>query len=316
MIDINEKKNKIVNFLQTNGPTLPVRISKVIEMEPVFASAILSELYNDKRIKMSHMKIGSSSLFFLPGQEEKLQDFIENLKSIEKEVFFKLKEQRILFDESEDPAIRVAIRGMKDFATPFEHDGKSCWKFASVTNEEVEKFFHPKEIKEEKKEEKKEEERPLEIITKKEEEKPVSEKKEVEKIEKKTEKKIWKSNKVEGMGKPESEKVLDAFDETKSEFYEEVKKFLKKNDIEISDEIQADKKEVVAKIIVRSKISNLNYLLIAKNKKSVNREEINVVLQRSSYHKMPCILVLRKEPSKAVVGIINETNFITLAIMD
>lgn len=314
MIDINEKKNKIVNFLQVNGPTLPVRISKVIEMEPVFASAILSELYNDKRIKMSHMKIGSSSLFFLPGQEEKLQDFIENLKTIEKEVFFKLKEQKILFDESEDPAIRVAVRGMKDFAIPFEHDGKQCWKFVSVTNEEVENFFHPKEIKEKKKEEVKE--KVEEKVEEKEDDK-VAEKKEVEKSEKKAEKKIWKSNKVEGVVKPEeNEKVLDVFDETKSEFYEEVKKFLKKNDIEIIDEIQADKKEVVAKIVVKSKISDLNYLLIAKNKKSVNREEVNVVLQRSSYHKMPCILILRKEPSKSVMNMLKENGLITLGLMD
>ena len=40
MIDIQEKKNKIISFLKTTGPSLPVRIAKAIERDPVFASAI------------------------------------------------------------------------------------------------------------------------------------------------------------------------------------------------------------------------------------------------------------------------------------
>ena len=68
MIDINEVKEKIISFLKSSGPSLPVRISKTIDMDPVFASAILSELLNTKQVKMSHLKEGSSSLYFLPGQ--------------------------------------------------------------------------------------------------------------------------------------------------------------------------------------------------------------------------------------------------------
>jgi len=49
MIDVQEKKNKIISFLKVSGPSLPVRIAKVIEMDPVFASAISSELLNSKQ---------------------------------------------------------------------------------------------------------------------------------------------------------------------------------------------------------------------------------------------------------------------------
>jgi len=85
MIDVQEKKNKIISFLKISGPSLPVKIAKIIEMDPVFASAILSELLDTNQIKTSHLKIGASPLYFIPGQEQKLEDHTENLKSLESE---------------------------------------------------------------------------------------------------------------------------------------------------------------------------------------------------------------------------------------
>ncbi len=336
MVDISEKKAKIISFLESNGPSLPVRLAKVIEMEPVFAGAILSELYSDRKVKMSNMKVGSSSLFYLEGQEGRLQDFVENLKSVEKEAFDRIKNLKVLADEDEEPAIRVAIRGMKDFAIPFEIDGKIFWKFAFAKDDEIENYFTPKEKV--RTEEKKIEVEKIEP-EKKTGENETFEKKNLEEIAEgkkqtlesnssilKTEKKSseekkdkkWRSSKVEG--RPQSDekdvKMIGIFDESNSDFYEELKKFLVKNEIKLIDEIQADKKEIVAKVVLFTKISNINYLLVAKNKKSINKDELNVVLQRSNYHKMPCLLILRKEPSKNIFNLIKETGFITLGIME
>ena len=143
MINIQQKKQKIISFLKIAGPSLPVRIAKTIEMDPVFASAILSELLETKQIKTSHMKVGASPLYFIPGQEQKLEDHTENLKSIEKEAFLKLKQNKILTDENEEPAIRVALRNIKDFAIPFKSQGKIMWKYTFATEKET------KQIKEE-----------------------------------------------------------------------------------------------------------------------------------------------------------------------
>jgi len=143
MIDIQEKKNKIISFLRIGGPSLPVRIAKTIEMDPVFASAILSELLGTKQIKMSHMKVGASPLYLIPGQEQKLEDHTENLKSIEKEAYLKLKENKILTDENEEPSIRVALRNIKDFAIPFKSQDKIMWKYAFASEEKQEE---PKKI--------------------------------------------------------------------------------------------------------------------------------------------------------------------------
>ena len=72
MIDVKEKKEKILSFIEKNGPSLPVQIAREIKMDPVFASAILSELLNSKRLKLSNLRVGSSALYLIPGQEEKL----------------------------------------------------------------------------------------------------------------------------------------------------------------------------------------------------------------------------------------------------
>jgi len=51
MIDIQEKKNKIISFLNDNGPSLPIVIARAIEMDTVFASAIMSEMLGSKQLK-------------------------------------------------------------------------------------------------------------------------------------------------------------------------------------------------------------------------------------------------------------------------
>ena len=120
MIKVNQNKDRIVSFLQTNGPSLPVHIAKAASLSALFSSAFLSELYAEGKIKMSNMKVGSSSLYFIPGQEPALEKFIEYLNQKEKEAFHLLKEKKVLSDEEQVPAIRVALRAIKDFALPLK----------------------------------------------------------------------------------------------------------------------------------------------------------------------------------------------------
>jgi hypothetical protein len=241
-------------------------------MDPVFASAILSELLGTKQIKISHMRIGSSPLYLIPGQEQKLEDHTENLKTIEKEALLKLKENKILTDENEPPSIRIALRNIKDFAIPFKSQDKIMWKYAFNTEELIKK--------------------------------PTPQEKKSQPQNKKQETK-------------ENPKIENIFTENKPkpEFLNEVKSFLQKKGIEFVEEIQSEKKEVVAKVNIKSNIGNLNFLAIAKNKRTTSKEEINASIQRAQYHKMPCLLIIRKEPSKSLQKIINENHLIKLQIM-
>ena len=291
MIDVKEKKEKILSFLETNGPSLPVRISKAIEMEPVFTSAILSELLNDKKIKTSNLRVGSSPLYLLLNQEKNLEEHSDNLKHIEKEAYLKLKESRLLIDDDEEPAIRVALRSIKDFAKSFTYKDKLMWKYAFTPNSEIEEMLKPKQEKEEKQNKEETKNRPEEINETK-----------------------------SRQPKPEVKKSLEPIFITKendqeNDFLDELKVFLKKRDIEFLDQIQSDKKEVVGKVSIKTSLGKINFLLIAKNKKGVTKEELSSAIQRAGYSKMPCLYVIRKEPLRSVTTFLEEySNILKLLV--
>ena len=63
--DTTDIRDKIVLSIKEKGPTIPVFIAKEIGSSILFTSAFLSELLSEKRLKMSHMRIGSSPLYFI-----------------------------------------------------------------------------------------------------------------------------------------------------------------------------------------------------------------------------------------------------------
>ena len=144
-------------------------MAKETGLSILFASAFLSELIAEKKIKTSSLRVGSSPLYLIPGQESLLENFSSNLKSKEKEAFDILKEKGFLNDNEQEPAIRVALRSIKDFAIPFEKNNEIIWKYykldePNLKNEpeikkEPETEENPEEIKPEEKVEIKTEEK-------------------------------------------------------------------------------------------------------------------------------------------------------------
>ena len=114
------KKQTIIELLKSKGPSLPSVISREVGMSLLFTSALLSEMINDKSIKFTSLKIGGSPLYYLEGQEALLDNFTKHLQFKEKEVFEKLKEFQVLDEELLEPAHRVAIKSIKDFAMPLK----------------------------------------------------------------------------------------------------------------------------------------------------------------------------------------------------
>lgn len=293
MINVLEKKEKIVSYLRDNGPTLPVTISKIIEMDPFFASAILSEVLGEKRVKASYMRVGSSPLYFLEGQENQLEKFSSNLKSAERAAFEKLKDKKVLTDSEEEPAIRVALRLIRDFAIPFDKEGKLMWRYAFMSEEEAEKMILPKKV---------------EVLIPEEKPKEEIKEEEIKKREPKKERKEKIPPKI-------SESIVQT-QEDKSEFFKEIKKFLEGKNIEFLEEIQSDKKEVVAKVSIDSSVGRIKFLMIAKDKKNVSKEEISMAIQRATYSKMPCFMVIRKKPTKTIENYVSENNLVKIESLD
>ncbi len=167
------------------------------------------------------------------------------MKSKEKETYLFLKEKKFLKDKELEPAIRVAIREIKDFAIPFYIDEEIWWRYFTENKSKVrerEKIGEKPKIEgQEKVIEEKSDEKDLDIFAK--EEKP---------------KKEIKKKAIVKRAKP-GEKFL-----------EKVKEFLSKSSVEIIN-IEGIKKE---ELILRVRIHGEEQLLIAYNKKKIGEKEI------------------------------------------
>ncbi len=248
-------KEKIFSILKLRGPSLPARIARETELSILFASAFLSELFSERRIRISHMKVGSSPLYFIPGQEHLLENFSQYLGNKEKEAFQLLKEKKFLKDSEQLPAIRVALREIKDFAVPFKKGEEIIWRF--FINQEEE--FSKPEIKPEIKEEVKKPE-------------AIKEEKEVQKELKEKPKPLVK--------KPE-----------KSDFSERILKFLKQKNIELTREPENKRKEFSGIGKIETSLGKIDVLIIAKDKKNLTDTDLSASVQRASQSKKMTVFI-------------------------
>ena len=135
-------QDKILYFLRVTGPTLPGKVAKNIKTEILLASAHLSDLASQKKVKISYLKVGGSPLYYLPGQEEQLFSFaVGNLNQKDYDVLEKLKAKKILRESELDLLHKVSLRSLRDFAVPLQvaYQGKTelFWKWYLLSAEEA-----------------------------------------------------------------------------------------------------------------------------------------------------------------------------------
>jgi len=320
-----EARNKIISILSSRGPGLPVQVAKELQISSIFAGAFLSELASDNTVRISSLKVGGSPLYFLPGQEQQLENFSNYLPGKEKEAFLMLKEKKVLEDSRLEPAIRVALRSIKDFAFPittiFQNNKIVFWRFHSFSEEEAGKIV--RESIEQKDEQGKIEQ--LAMRMNKKEDKRIGNKIlddiQKEKLEIKTpEEKFEDSIKAEPVEsklkdeeiklKPEKaplEKAIEPIFEDKpkprarrerakpDKFLEEVKSFLKAKSIELIGVEKFSRKEVSGKIILPSK---KDCFFLAIDKKRVAESDLIRAYKKASLLSLPFIVLVRGEISK------------------
>lgn len=305
--DTTPIKEKIISFLRKNGPSLPVHIARDINMSILFTSAFLSELLSEKKVKTSNMRVGSSKLYLLNDQENQLEKFAHHLKSKEREAFNLLKEKKFLKDSEQEPAIRVAIREIKDFAVPFKKGEEVVWRYFTISENEFFKDVE-KEKSEEKNIEKKEhpfneksvetnenannqEEMNKESLPKKEKsfENPFEEKGQ----EKREETKKQVSQETKKQKKPKKRKTTSKKD---SDFFIKVKELLSKNSLEMIDVVSFSKGEIILKVSG----SDGEKILVAHNKRRINESDIIRSSKKVSEYNLPYIIACKGEPLKKV----------------
>ena len=301
--DAFQMREKILSILRIRGPLLPVHIANETGLSMLFSSAFLSELLSEKEIKISFMKVGNSPIYFIPGHEPNLEKYSSHLKSREKDAFILLKEKGFLKDSEQEPAIRVALRSIRDFAIPFKRNEEICWRYFTIPESEFKSEIKP--IEEHRYIEAKQkafdsEERQIsekiikdikvEDIKTKEEKHPVLnifEKAEIKKIAKK---KIIKSKNIQ---KKTSKKKNE-------NFFNKVKDILTKKQIEILDIENFNKND----LILRIKENQEEKLLFAYNKKKISELDLIKANKKSSELNLRYSILSLGEPSKKT------TNFI------
>ena len=283
-----QTKEKIISLIRMNGPSLPVHIAKGTGLSILFASAFLSELFYEKKIRISDMKVGNSPLYLLPGQESQLERFFQYLKSKEKEAFLLLKEKRFLKDGEQQPAIRVALREIKDFAIPFQRGEEIYWRYFTIPEEELGKREKPiiLEIKEKIIQEEPEEEITIEHSERggeTEEDLGIFEEEEIKKSEKK---------------KTPRKRTGKKHDE---QFFNKIKEFLSEKNIEIIDIQSFNKNDLVLKI----KDNHKEKLLIAYNKKRIISSDLMKAYKKSLEANLPYMILSLGEPVRSLKELIS-----------
>lgn len=293
--DTSELKNNIINFLRRNGPSLPVHIAKEVGLSILFASAFLSELLSEGQLKMSDMKIGSSKLHFLEGQEDKLEKFAEqHLKSREKDAFLLLREKKFLRDSEQHPAIRVALKEIRDFAVSFDRNGEVIWRYYLVPELEFEpKFESVEELKEEVIE------KPVEF--RQEPEVDVEEPEIKVKQELKEELDIFDEKPKVEKSKHKSAKKKSLSQKKNELFFNRVKEYLSQKGIEIIDIESFNKSDLSLRVKQEDKIE----LLVAYNKRRITDTDIIKASKKADELNLSYTVLSLGEPLKKMTSFIN-----------
>lgn len=271
-------RERILAFIRMHGPSLPNEIRKEIGKDNIITSAMLSELSSKKMVRLSHLKVGASPLYYIKGQENQLLRFVDHLHKREREALEYLKEELVVRDVDLAPVQRVAMRELKDFAVPITvtlHDHKEMfWKWYLAKNEEISnkvKQLMPKpEVKPEPKPE------PPAPETKP-EPKPEPQQPQAEHEVKAPEKK-------ELPKKPGKE--------AKDRFYQKIRDYCEGRGITVIDvKVVRKNSELDLTLQVPSAVGSLTYYAKAKSKKTANDADLAAALVEAQSLRLPALFL-------------------------
>lgn len=149
--------DQILEFLKITGPTIPTKVAKTINSDIIIASAHLSDLAAQKKVRISSLKFGGSPLYYLSGQEDQLYGFAaSNLNPKDMAVLDRLKDEGVLREATLDLLSKVALRALKDFAVPLQvrtpDSSELFWKWHllpdDTTNHLVREILYPPQAEE------------------------------------------------------------------------------------------------------------------------------------------------------------------------
>ena len=134
-------REKILALAQIT-PVQPQSVAKALNTNSILASAMLSELAEKGALAVSHLKVGSSPLYYVHSDASKLLNYVHALNEKDQQTLKKLQEESVLRDVALDPLLRVSLRGLKDFAKPltvkYNDSQELFWKYFLVDDKSAE----------------------------------------------------------------------------------------------------------------------------------------------------------------------------------
>ncbi|MFH1210510.1 MAG: hypothetical protein V1645_01205 [archaeon] len=134
-------RDDALNFVRSKGPVLPVHVGERFGFNSIIASAVLSDLVSNGLVKLSNTKIGGSPVYFVPGQEPKLQGLYKYLGEKPRKIYDMLRDSKVLRDKVLEPWQRVAVREIKDFSVMlrvnYSGNEEIFWKWYITSDEEA-----------------------------------------------------------------------------------------------------------------------------------------------------------------------------------
>jgi len=331
-----DQREAVLNFVRTSGPVLPVQLSKHLNTNILFASAMLSELVANKKLKITTASIGGSPLYYLDGQESLMDTRLAtSLGGREKQAYELIKENKVMREINLEPWERVAIKSLKDFVRPIsvliQGNNEIFWKFHLVNDEEAKNkiteimnnvYEEPKHVVQELKEitnnastlvqENIIEEKIIEDI------KPITQetlqkddiiKEAVKNLREELLKEIKPETKSIIEEKPVKVKEELKISEAKKpegKFYEQILELLNGNNAEIiKEELVKKEKEIDFIINLKTNFGKLKYYVKAKNKPTINDADISLAYSDGQLKKLPTILIVNGKVNKKALEMIN-----------
>ena len=296
-MDTNET---ILAIVKEKGPILPVQVSKEINDNILMTSARLSELLTEKHIKISTIKVGSSPLYYFAGQESKLQNFADNLQGMEKKAYDLLAQNKILRDSEQEPAVRVALRQIKDFAVPlqvnYENKTEIFWKWYLIDTKEAEPLIKNKLSPKKETISRKTLENPTEI--------PAQEKTSQKPQQIPQQKKLLEKPKQETQLK-DTTKIKKTTD--KNLFLKNIHDFFDRSQINIIETCDTRKNTEMDFIIgLQTTIGNIKYFCKSKNKKKISDSDFSTAVILAQSKNLPLLFLTKGDLTKKAGEMLNK----------
>jgi hypothetical protein len=134
-------KEEIFQVIKVKGYVIPSDLTRQFRLDTFMIGALLSDLVREKKLQISRVKIGSSPVYYILEQREKLQDLYSYLSEKDKQTYQLLKKELVLCDAEQTPLVRVSLRNIKDYAKPIEvtvaGQTQLFWKWYLTTDTEV-----------------------------------------------------------------------------------------------------------------------------------------------------------------------------------